>query len=338
MGFALKIWWAIVGLAEARWEFWVEDARKSPIVQRSPSSLHSYFFANGPTFVLYTFRGVDEAVKNYMIKDVLINGKLFKNLAEQQDKNSEESVLMQACLEESKLLSKLPAGFLLASVLFDMRLSQPPTVELSVVGETDYAVFEVKNGSVEVAQIPLKKAWTFDSIHLAATLGPSRPVVEMRFQLRGESYIVLGCEIFWKVMIPSFIAPFLQAKKALAEKTREYMHLACVLYLKKHARGLITAASMSALCRFKNVPYLNSRMISVLIHLKDTEEDVRMHSESRVPGSNTPQRFSNSDEDSTYNSSDSGIKRRTKSEKGKKRKRIRSFSSPITIFSDQNFQ
>ena len=321
----LKALFILVSLSTSEWSIpWI-SASRGPYKNDPKPLTWSYSFRDEDIFTLYTF-DKDLSEPKELVKTISEQNYIaFIKIARMRRSLPSLGFLQNIYSIEKPILRNLPKDFLLLSVIRQSNVPGTAYIDVSSVGGTDYAVFEkFDDNRLEMAQPPLLNWITFPSQTAGGLFEPDRSLIEMRFQLRTKTYIVLGCEKFWSVMSAEKLLPFLSTKDKPRAIIKAYMTVACTAYLLKSSETPLTEAAAQLACARTKVRKLNALISSILVVMT---ERVRPPSSNISEEKSKTSQSSSSSENENNRSSESGTNRSNT----QKRMRVRSITSPSRV-------
>lgn len=256
----------LLGTCAGKWFIMIKSRRKGVYNPDNEQTVtYQKHFDN--VALLYTFPGVTARTFKHCIKCISDHYTLFKVMGRQRAGATSVSLLQQLFEEHPRTFSRLSSAALILSISMKKDETVPPFVDLSTLGNTDYAMYEVSEEGIKLRQSSAPGMLNFAPQPCHAQLS-DRNVVEIRFQPTQMTYLVLGCPVFWTVMGAEEITSLLKSSIFVDELADNITHAACVKLLMNTggARSTIEAAGF---CRDNIVKGLSSSIACMVVELKE---------------------------------------------------------------------
>ena len=164
------------------------------------------------------------------------------------------SLLQQIYEQNLEYFKNLPWGVLLMNTLVNfLEPEEAPFVEISTIGASDYAIYEVEQDKVTLLQTKPHNLFVFNQ-PCHAFFSTERPVLEIRFQVQRRTYLVSGCPNFWSLMDVHTITPLLNIFKDIANVASDIIQVACKRFFMNRANKPLSEDRASKLCSHNLIP------------------------------------------------------------------------------------
>ena len=212
----LKLVWIFLGVYTSRWETEICIVKKIPSYEPDDVIDVNVVSFRLDFIMAYSFYNIKGSQIQTCCNKISTDYKNYMNIAFKRSQTSEKSLLQNISRHYPHCLSEFPSDVLMMNIIHtDNKSDGPPVVELTTIGGSDYAMYEVEGEKVKLVRNQPRGTFVFTDQAYHAGLNEKRPIIEIRFPLRHRSYFVLGSASFWSLMSTERIAPLLEASETL---------------------------------------------------------------------------------------------------------------------------
>ena len=220
---------------------------------------------------IYSFYGAEKEKSWLYIGKVKNDHQQHSFVASQRVSSSSQSFFELFKQQYPEKFSTFPRDIAIMNIFINMAYSlEMPYVEISIMGDIDYALYEIDDNRVVPVLSKPKNVIVFDSPEVRGEDGQRRrDVLEVRFQLERKTYIVLGCKAFWAVMSSELITPLLRTTEPMEGKVESVIQAACIRQLTSNSQKSFSEEEAAKRCMREKVNGLESTIACIILLVYD---------------------------------------------------------------------
>ena len=217
-------------------------------VASEPKTL-SFSSSENNISTIYSYPNKNRFYAGHCIIQIRRDQVILNKIKEERSLSASNSFLEDLYEKFPDTFASLPRDVIIISMMRYLKNKHDrPYIEISTLGNTDYAMYEMRGDEFFVVETMVKDRVNFTSQKIYSQIQEGRNVLETRFLLERRTLLVLGCPNFWSAIGAKDITPLLKTSKSITKVLKTLITVACVGYFTHVAENPLTQREAQLRC------------------------------------------------------------------------------------------